>query len=88
MILSSGAVVAAGREPFKPGNYDIQKYLLPAKLPGISHRVHQKGKAKIEKRKSKPPINLFFFNSESFCFALPIKIIFKEPGSFIAKTKM
>ncbi|XP_030108185.2 oxygen-regulated protein 1 isoform X1 [Mus musculus] len=52
VILSSGAVVAAGREPFKPGNYDIQKYLLPAKLPGISHRVHQKGKAKIEKRKS------------------------------------
>ncbi|XP_031222599.1 oxygen-regulated protein 1 isoform X1 [Mastomys coucha] len=51
VILSSGAVVAAGREPFKPGNYDIQKYLLPAKLPGISHRVHRKGKAKIEKRK-------------------------------------
>ncbi|XP_031222601.1 oxygen-regulated protein 1 isoform X3 [Mastomys coucha] len=52
VILSSGAVVAAGREPFKPGNYDIQKYLLPAKLPGISHRVHRKGKAKIEKRKN------------------------------------
>lgn len=52
VILSSGAVVAAGREPFKPGNYDIQKYLLPVKLPGISHRVHRKGKAKIEKRKS------------------------------------
>ncbi|XP_017449112.1 oxygen-regulated protein 1 isoform X2 [Rattus norvegicus] len=51
VILSSGAVVAAGREPFKPGNYDIQKYLLPVKLPGISHRVHRKGKAKIEKRK-------------------------------------
>ncbi|XP_076420081.1 oxygen-regulated protein 1 isoform X5 [Peromyscus maniculatus bairdii] len=52
VILSSGAVVAAGREPFKPGNYDIQKYLLPAKLPGISHRVHRKGKATLEKRKS------------------------------------
>ncbi|GAB1285506.1 Oxygen-regulated protein 1 [Apodemus speciosus] len=52
VILSSGAVVAAGREPFKPGNYDTQKYLLPAKLPGISHRVHRKGKAKIEKRKN------------------------------------
>uniref|UniRef100_A0A8C8W4H1 Oxygen-regulated protein 1 n=1 Tax=Peromyscus maniculatus bairdii TaxID=230844 RepID=A0A8C8W4H1_PERMB len=51
VILSSGAVVAAGREPFKPGNYDIQKYLLPAKLPGISHRVHRKGKATLEKRK-------------------------------------
>ncbi|XP_052031374.1 oxygen-regulated protein 1 isoform X1 [Apodemus sylvaticus] len=51
VVLSSGAVVAAGREPFKPGNYNTQKYLLPAKLPGISHRVHRKGKAKIEKRK-------------------------------------
>nr|XP_058131522.1 oxygen-regulated protein 1 isoform X2 [Dasypus novemcinctus] len=37
VILSSGAVVAAGREPFKPGNYDFQKYLLPAGLPGSSH---------------------------------------------------
>ncbi|XP_070337371.1 oxygen-regulated protein 1 isoform X8 [Equus asinus] len=52
VILSSGAVVAAGREPFKPGNYDIQKYLLPARLPGISHRVHPKGNARSESRKS------------------------------------
>ncbi|XP_073923041.1 oxygen-regulated protein 1 isoform X3 [Castor canadensis] len=52
VTLSSGAVVAAGREPFKPGNYDIQKYLLPAKLPGISHRVHRKGNARAESRKS------------------------------------
>ncbi|XP_028629250.1 oxygen-regulated protein 1 [Grammomys surdaster] len=51
VILSSGGVVAAGREPFKPGNYDIQKYLFPAKLPEISHRVHRKRKAKTEKRK-------------------------------------
>ncbi|XP_012644737.2 oxygen-regulated protein 1 [Microcebus murinus] len=51
VILSSGAVVAAGREPFKPGNYDIQKYLLPARLPGISHRVHRKGNARSESRK-------------------------------------
>nr|XP_051700450.1 oxygen-regulated protein 1 isoform X1 [Oryctolagus cuniculus] len=51
VILSSGAVVAAGREPFKPGNYDTQKYLLPAKLPGISHRVYRKGNAKSESRK-------------------------------------
>ncbi|XP_070337373.1 oxygen-regulated protein 1 isoform X10 [Equus asinus] len=51
VILSSGAVVAAGREPFKPGNYDIQKYLLPARLPGISHRVHPKGNARSESRK-------------------------------------
>uniref|UniRef100_A0A8D1Z924 Oxygen-regulated protein 1 n=1 Tax=Sus scrofa TaxID=9823 RepID=A0A8D1Z924_PIG len=51
VILSSGAVVAAGREPFKPGNYDIQKYLLPARLPGISHRVYPKGSARSESRK-------------------------------------
>ncbi|XP_011929215.1 PREDICTED: oxygen-regulated protein 1 [Cercocebus atys] len=51
VILSSGAVVAAGREPFKPGNYDIQKYLLPARLPGISQRVYPKGNAKSESRK-------------------------------------
>uniref|UniRef100_A0A8C5KUS7 Oxygen-regulated protein 1 n=1 Tax=Jaculus jaculus TaxID=51337 RepID=A0A8C5KUS7_JACJA len=44
-ILSSGAVVvAAGREPFKPGNYEVQKHLLPARLPGISQRVNRKGK--------------------------------------------
>ncbi|XP_055401986.1 oxygen-regulated protein 1 isoform X7 [Bubalus kerabau] len=52
VILSSGAVVAAGREPFKPGNYDIQKYLLPARLPGISRRVYPKGNARSESRKS------------------------------------
>ncbi|KAJ1075849.1 hypothetical protein K5549_003159 [Capra hircus] len=51
VILSSGAVVAAGREPFKPGNYDIQKYLLPARLPGISRRVYPKGNARSESRK-------------------------------------
>uniref|UniRef100_A0A8C3WAN2 Oxygen-regulated protein 1 n=1 Tax=Catagonus wagneri TaxID=51154 RepID=A0A8C3WAN2_9CETA len=51
VILSSGAVVAAGREPFKPGNYDIQKYLLPVRLPGISHRVYPKGSARSESRK-------------------------------------
>ncbi|XP_076780557.1 oxygen-regulated protein 1-like [Arvicanthis niloticus] len=51
VILISGAVVAAGREPFKPGKYDTPKYLLPAKLPGISHRVHQNRKAKIKERK-------------------------------------
>ncbi|KAM7319857.1 hypothetical protein ACRRTK_021540 [Alexandromys fortis] len=52
VLLSSGAVVAAGREPFKPGNYDIQKSLLPARLPGVSHRVHRKGKPTLEKRKN------------------------------------
>ncbi|XP_004372646.1 oxygen-regulated protein 1 [Trichechus manatus latirostris] len=51
VILSSGAIVAAGREPFKPGNYDIQKYLLPARLPGIAHPVYPKGNARSESRK-------------------------------------
>ncbi|XP_014647005.1 PREDICTED: uncharacterized protein LOC101391007 [Ceratotherium simum simum] len=52
VILSSGAVVAAGREPFKPGDYDVQKYLLPARLPGISHRVYPKGNVRSEIRRS------------------------------------
>ncbi|XP_036855420.2 oxygen-regulated protein 1 [Manis javanica] len=52
VILSSGAVVAAGREPFKPGNYDVQKCLLPARLPGISHHVYPKGNARSQSRKS------------------------------------
>ncbi|XP_025778786.1 oxygen-regulated protein 1 [Puma concolor] len=51
VILSSGAVVAAGREPFKPGNYDIQKYLLSSRLPGASHHVYTKGTARSERRK-------------------------------------
>ncbi|KAM6171654.1 oxygen-regulated protein 1 isoform 1-T1 [Erethizon dorsatum] len=58
VILSSRAVVAAGREPFKPGNYDIQKYLLPARLPEISHHVHRKGNAKSENRKMSTHIPL------------------------------
>lgn len=80
MLLSSGAVVAAGREPFKPGNYDIQKSLLPARLPGVSHRVHRKGKPTLEKRKSKSLINTHLLALKLF-FALPGKIIFKGPGS-------
>ncbi|KAM5212151.1 oxygen-regulated protein 1-like isoform 1-T1 [Hipposideros larvatus] len=51
VLLSSGAVVAAGREPFKPGNYDTPKYLLPARLPGISHRVYPQGNTMSENRK-------------------------------------
>nr|XP_036292831.1 oxygen-regulated protein 1 isoform X2 [Pipistrellus kuhlii] len=52
VIVSPGVVVAAGRERFKPGNYDIQKYLLPARLPWISHRVYPKGNTRSEGRKS------------------------------------
>ncbi|XP_077022879.1 oxygen-regulated protein 1 isoform X2 [Tamandua tetradactyla] len=50
-ILSSGAVVAAGREPFKPGNYDIQKYLPSARLPGITHHRGNARNARSEGRK-------------------------------------
>nr|KAF6326660.1 RP1 axonemal microtubule associated [Pipistrellus kuhlii] len=52
VIVSPGVVVAAGRERFKPGNYDIQKYLLPARLPWISHRVYPKGNTRSEGRKN------------------------------------
>ncbi|NXX81290.1 RP1 protein, partial [Urocolius indicus] len=48
LILCSGAVVAAGREPFKPSNYDSLGYSRPAKLLGIANRVYPKTNAKSE----------------------------------------
>ncbi|XP_044151324.1 oxygen-regulated protein 1 [Bufo gargarizans] len=48
LLLSSGTIVAAGREPFKPGNYESEREFLPAKLPGISHRVFPKSRSKQE----------------------------------------
>ncbi|KFP31107.1 Oxygen-regulated protein 1, partial [Colius striatus] len=48
LILCSGAVVAAGREPFKPSNYDSLVYSRPAKLLGIANRVYPKTNAKSE----------------------------------------
>ncbi|KAK4827643.1 hypothetical protein QYF61_020415 [Mycteria americana] len=48
LILCSGAVVAAGREPFKPSNYDSLGYSRPAKLLGIANRVFPKANAKSE----------------------------------------
>lgn len=53
LILCSGAVVAAGREPFKAANYDPRRYSLPSKLPGVSSRVYPRTNAKSEGRKSK-----------------------------------
>lgn len=50
VLLSSGAVVAAGKGPFKPGNYDIQKYMLPPRSLGISSRVFPKGHVRPEKK--------------------------------------
>ncbi|XP_009578350.1 PREDICTED: oxygen-regulated protein 1, partial [Fulmarus glacialis] len=48
LILCSGAVVAAGRESFKPSNYDSLGYSRPAKLLGIANRVYPKANAKSE----------------------------------------
>ncbi|XP_009708541.1 PREDICTED: oxygen-regulated protein 1 [Cariama cristata] len=48
LILCSGAVVAAGREPFKPSNYDSLGYSRPAKLLGIANRVYPKSNIKSE----------------------------------------
>ncbi|XP_009887495.1 PREDICTED: oxygen-regulated protein 1 [Charadrius vociferus] len=48
LILCSGAVVAAGREPFKPSNYNSLGYSQPAKLLGIANRVYPKAHAKSE----------------------------------------
>lgn len=68
--MSPGVVVAAGREPFKPGNYDIQKYLLPARLPWISRRVYPKGNTRSEGRKSKSlKYIVFLLSTEIFFFS-------------------
>ncbi|XP_076185068.1 oxygen-regulated protein 1 [Aptenodytes patagonicus] len=48
LILCSGAVVAAGREPFKPRNYQSFGYSRPAKLLGFANRVYPKANAKSE----------------------------------------
>ncbi|EHH64170.1 Retinitis pigmentosa RP1 protein [Macaca fascicularis] len=86
VILSSGAVVAAGREPFKPGNYDIQKYLLPARLPGISQRVYPKGNAKSESRKKKSDSqNLPVYPSED---DIEKSIIFNQDGTMTVEMKV
>ncbi|CAH2285234.1 oxygen-regulated 1 [Pelobates cultripes] len=47
LLLSSGTIVAAGREPFKHANYETEREFLPSKLPGITKRV-------IPKQRSKP----------------------------------
>lgn len=51
--MCSGAVVAAGREPFKASNYDSLGYSRPAKLLGIANRVYPKANAKSESENSK-----------------------------------
>ncbi|XP_063250128.1 oxygen-regulated protein 1 isoform X2 [Prinia subflava] len=53
LILCTGAVVAAGREPFKPSNYESLGYLRPAKLLGIGNRVYPKANTKPETEKTR-----------------------------------
>ncbi|XP_062357763.1 oxygen-regulated protein 1-like [Cinclus cinclus] len=57
LILCSGAVVAAGREPFKPSNYESLGYLRPAKLLGIGNRVYPKANAKSESEKMRAEVD-------------------------------
>ncbi|KAM9308372.1 oxygen-regulated protein 1 [Gastrophryne carolinensis] len=60
LLLSSGTIVAAGREPFKPGNYDSDREFLPPKLPGISQRVLPKSRSKpIMKSPGKWKVSIF-----------------------------
>ncbi|KAG8442047.1 hypothetical protein GDO86_011006 [Hymenochirus boettgeri] len=48
LLLSSGIIVAAGREPFKYANYDSRTEFLPKKFAGISNRVFPKPRSKQE----------------------------------------
>lgn len=58
LILCSGVLVAAGREPFKKGNYDVQKpsapTWLPAKSVGRLHPVSRKKKSITSSTRSRP----------------------------------
>ncbi|KAG9274050.1 hypothetical protein AMEX_G10855 [Astyanax mexicanus] len=58
LILCSGVLVAAGREPFKRGNYDVQKpsapTWLPAKSVGRLHPVSRKKKSITSGTRSRP----------------------------------
>ncbi|KAG9478807.1 hypothetical protein GDO78_012458, partial [Eleutherodactylus coqui] len=65
LLLSSGTVVAAGREPFKPGNYESEREFLPAKLPGISHRVFPKPRSKSEMKSQVKPHESVFTSPNS-----------------------
>ncbi|XP_055489425.1 lipoxygenase homology domain-containing protein 1-like [Leucoraja erinacea] len=44
------AVVAAGREAYKPRKYDISKLVLPHRLPPMTNRVHPNSVSKIDTR--------------------------------------
>ncbi|NWX14318.1 RP1 protein, partial [Aegotheles bennettii] len=63
LVLCSGAVVAAGREPFKPSNYDSLGYSQP-KLLGIANRVYPNTNAKSESENSNPRSQIFSVSSD------------------------
>ncbi|NXF41750.1 RP1 protein, partial [Nyctibius bracteatus] len=65
LILCSGAVVAAGREPFKPSNYDSLGNSQPTKLLGITNRVYPKANAKSESENSNSRSQIFSVSSDN-----------------------
>ncbi|KFQ22852.1 Oxygen-regulated protein 1, partial [Merops nubicus] len=70
LILCSGALVAAGREPFKPNSYDSLVYSRPAKLLGIANRVYPKANDKSESENTRAEMGsssrsqIFSFSSD------------------------
>ncbi|KAK3566771.1 hypothetical protein QTP86_004527 [Hemibagrus guttatus] len=66
LILCSGVLVAAGREPFRKGNYDVQKPFaptwLPAKSVGRLHPATRKKKSMTSSTKSRT------FSPSSECY--------------------
>ncbi|KAM4028013.1 oxygen-regulated protein 1 [Anomaloglossus baeobatrachus] len=77
LLMSSGSIVAAGREPFKLGNYESEREFLPAKLPGISHRVFPKSRSKQEmKSPGKWKVSIFTSAMESAGTTSQVYIIF------------
>ncbi|XP_068093489.1 oxygen-regulated protein 1 isoform X2 [Hyperolius riggenbachi] len=77
LLLSSGTIVAAGREPFKPANYDSEWEFLPPKLPGISQRVFPKSRSKTEiKSPGKWKVSIFTSDIPSAGTTSQVYIIF------------
>ncbi|XP_041922897.1 oxygen-regulated protein 1-like [Alosa sapidissima] len=71
LILCSGVLVAAGREPFKVGDYDTQRPTAPTWLPAKrvgtkwvhpSHRKKKSGSSSLKSRLFSPSSERFFVN--------------------------
>ncbi|XP_073487711.1 oxygen-regulated protein 1 isoform X2 [Aquarana catesbeiana] len=76
LLLSSGTIVAAGREPFKPGNYNSEREYLPPKLPGISQRVFPKARSKPDLKSRKWKVSIFTSDSPSSGTTSQVYIMF------------